>query len=65
MSETNWKDTLYKLFWTVLAAAVAAVPVATADWPAWTIPIIAGIANWLSSVIRQQTGETPPDASHA
>lgn len=49
------RDTLERLVWTVIAAALAQVPIVLADldqW--WVLPVIAAV-NWLLIQVRERT----------
>lgn len=60
MSNINWRDWAFKLFWTAVAAvAGVGVQVAT-DLPSAWAPILILVAQAILSVARQQLGETPP-----
>lgn len=58
----NYKDILYKVFWTLAAGALTALAVWLAPieevWALALLPLINAALAW----VRQRVGATPPDA---
>lgn len=61
MTPTNWKDLLFKAFWTAVSAGLGVIAVVVADLDVAYAPVIAAAVNYVLAYVRQQTGETPPD----
>lgn len=62
MSTINWKDLLYKTFWTALSAALGVAATVVADLEAAYAPVLIAAVNAALAWVRQQLGATPPDA---
>jgi len=56
----NYKDLLFKVFWTAIAVALATLSVELADVDAWFIPPVTGGINYALAWIRQFIGVTSP-----
>lgn len=61
MDNTNLKDLLFKLLWTLLPVAVGIVLAAVADWQPALAGAAAMVVQAVSAYARQKLGATPPD----
>jgi hypothetical protein len=62
VSQVNWKDMLFKAFWTGVAAALGVLGVEVSDLDVAYAPILIAGINYVLAFVRQQLGATPPDA---
>lgn len=60
--DVNLRDMLFKLFWTMLNAALAAAIVVVTDIDAWWGALALAGLQAATSWIRQKLGATPPTA---
>ena len=57
----NWKDMLFKLFWTLVPVVAGFVKAAVTDWNPAFGTTVAAVVQIVSSFARQKLGATPPD----
>jgi len=57
----NWKDMLFKLFWTLVPVVAGFVGAAVTDWNPAFGTTVAAVVQIVSSFARQKLGATPPD----
>lgn len=62
MTPVNYKDILFKWFWTVANVGVAAAIVEVGDLEVWWGALALSFLQIASTYVRQQLGATPPEA---
>lgn len=63
-ASVNYRDLLFKVFWTTVAIGLGLLGTAVVEvHPAYAVPI-GGAVNYITGLIRQFYGVTPPDISH-
>lgn len=55
----NWRDALERLFWTAVAAVLAAVPSIITDLPYWWVPVLTPVVNWALIWVRSKVPVLP------
>ena len=58
----NYRDMAFKLFWTMLNAALAAALVAVAELDVWWGALALAGLQFATTWVRQKVGATPPEA---
>jgi len=57
----NYKDILFKVFWTGIAAAGGELIIALADWDQPVAPFLIMAINYGLALVRQYVGTTAPE----
>lgn len=60
LATVNYKDLLFKIFWTGVAAMVGALGATIADISTWWAVPATMLVTWVLALARQKTGVTPP-----